>query len=499
MNAKLQQFKKKPSLNVMVGQEKGLVLIAALALIAILGLVSTVTVYTTNTDIKISNNYRTSTQAFYMAEAGIHDALGRLMNGSISDSGAKLDPNWNDTSVYSSAGLNNSFTVKHYVIGGSVVTDDSGTPLFLINSTGTSLTSTKQVEAVVSLIYALPFTKALEGCEGINISSNVFTDSYDSAKGDYLSQVIPAAIRKDAQNNAWAGDRGNISTANAGTDVIIGGNAQIHGNAKATRYVGSAGTGIPTTGLGTPANLTGYRGTPDTNGVNAVIYGIPTENNTPTPCDPLDIPTLFDKADDIIITNNNGEIVNLPSPPNNPYNSVSKAFELNSNDTYTLGISNQAKKYHFNNFRLRSNSHLDIYGEVTFYISGNFELSSNASITVNTGSSLTIYVTGTTYFNSNVIQNLGGGPLDFTIYSSAISSSSNDYKVDLDSNTDLFGTIYAPYAAIDLNSNSISSGAIRGKYITAGSNAKFHYDEALGRLEEYPVIGYKIISWREIN
>lgn len=112
---------------------------------------------------------------------------------------------------------------------------------------------------------------------------------------------------------------------------------------------------------------------------------------------------------------------------------------------------------------------------------------------------MTIYVTGTTYFNSNVIQNLGGGPLDFTIYSSAISSSSNDYKVDLDSNTDLFGTIYAPYAAIDLNSNSISSGAIRGKYITAGSNAKFHYDEALGRLEGYPVMGYEIISWREGN
>lgn len=497
MNVKLQQFTKKPSLNVMAGNEKGLVLIAALALIAILGLVSTVTVYTTNTDIKISGNYRTSTQAFYMAEAGIHDALGRLMDGSISDSGAKLDPDWNDASVYSSTGLNNSFTVKHYVIGGSVVTDDSGTPLFLINSTGTSSSSAKQIEAVVGIIYALPFTKALEGCDGLNISSNVFTDSYDSANGDYLSQVIPAAIRKDQQNNAWARDKGDVGTCNAGADIIVDGNAQIHGNAKATRYVGAAGTGIPTTGLGTPANLTGYRGVPDTTGVNAIIYGIPTENNPPTPCDPLDIPTIFDTADDIITTNNNGEIDNLNL--NDPYDFGSKGFKLKSNKSFTLGISNQTKNYHFNGFKLRSNSELGIYGKVTFYIDGDFDLSSGAKISVNNGSSLTIYVTGTTYFNSNVIQNLGGGPLDFAIYSSATSSSSTDYKIDLDSNTDLFGTIYAPRAAIDLNSNSISSGAIRGKYIIAGSNAKFHYDEALGRLEGYPILGYKIISWREVK
>src|SRR3990170_4112424 len=252
----------------MHGHDKGLVLIATLALIAILALVSTVAVYTTNTDIKISGNYKTSTQAFYMAEAGIHDALGRLMNGSISDSGAKLDPNWNDTEVYSSTGLNNSFTVKHQVIGGSVVTDDSGTPLFLINSTGASSSSTKQIEAVIGIIYALPYTGALTGCDGVTISSNGFTDSYDSALGSYASQVIPASSRKDNKNNEWARDKGHIGVANAGADIIVDGNAQVHGNAKATQYVGISGTGNPTTGLGTPANLTGYKGSPDTNSSN---------------------------------------------------------------------------------------------------------------------------------------------------------------------------------------------------------------------------------------
>lgn len=486
----------------MHGHDKGFVFIAALALIAILAIVSTVAVYTTTTDIRISGNFKTSVQAFYVAEAGIHDGIGQLMNGTISDSGDsganKTDPNWNNTSTYSSTGFNNSFTVKHQVIGGSVVTDDGGTPLFLITSTGTSSTSTKQIEAVVRLVYALPFTKALEGCEGINISSNVFTDSYDSAKGSYLSQVIPAGTRKDAQNNAWARDKGNIGTSNAGADIIVDGNAQVHGNAKATRYVGVSGTGSPVTGLGTPANLTGYVGVPDTTGVNAVIYGIPTENNPPSPCDPLDTSTLFSTADDIIITNNNGEIINLSSPPNNPYNSGSKAFDLNSGDNFTLGISSQTKNYYFISFNLSSNSNLYIDGTVTFYVSGNFSLDSNANVYLNSGSKLIVYVTGTINFNSNVITNPGAA-IDFTIYSSDESSSSTDYKVNLDSNTELVGTIYAPYAAIDLNSNSISAGAIRGKWITAGSNGKFHYDEAMGRLEGYPIVGYEIISWREIN
>lgn len=478
----------------MYKQEKGLVLIATLAVISIITLISATAFYTTNTDVKISGNYKTSTQAFYLAEAGIHDGIGRLLNSNISDSGAKMDPNWNAASTYSSSGLNNSFTVTHYIIGGSVVTDDSGVPLFLINSTGTSSASTKQIEAVVRLIYALPFSKALEGCDGVEIASNAFTDSYDSALGSYVSQVIPAGTRKDAQNNAWARDRGNLSTANAGTDVIIDGNAQIHGNTKATRYVGIAGTGIPATGLGTPPKLTGYKGSPDTNSSSAIIYGIPTENNPSTPCDPLDTTTLFATADDIVdpTKNNNADLSNPP------YNPGSKGFDLDSSDSSTLGIVGQTKKYHFASFNLDSNSILTINGTVTCYVSGNFSLSSNANITLTSGSKLAIFVTGTIDFNSNTITN-PNEPMDFTIYSSATSSSNTNYKVNLDSNTELVGTIYAPYAAIDLSSNSISSGAIRGKYIKAGSNAKFHYDEALGKLDGYPITGFEIISWREVN
>ena len=489
----------------MLGHDKGFVFIAALALIAILAIVSTAAVFTTTTDIRISGNYKTSVQAFYVAEAGIHDGIGRLRNGTILDSGEKTNPYWNVTATYSSTGFDNSFTVTHQVIGSSIVTEDGGTPLFLITSTGISSTSIKQIEAVVRLVYALPFTKALEGCDGVTIASNGFTDSYDSALGIYASQVIPASSRKDNTNNEWARDKGHIGTANAGADIIVDGNAQVHGNAKATRYVGISGTGNPTTGLGTPANLTGYKGSPDTKKSTAVIYGVPTENNPLTPCDPLDIPTLFSTADDITTSNNNSEIVNLESPPpNNPYKDSTKAFRLGSlvdpdnDDTFSLGISGQTKNYHFSSFELRSKSRLTINGIVTFYISGDFEVDSNASLTVSSGSKLTVYVTGKLKISSNTIAN-SGVSTDLMIYSSATSSTNSDYKVDLSSNATITGTIYAPNAAIDISSNSNSLGAIKGKYINARQNAKFHYDEALGRLEGYPVLSYEIISWREIN
>ena len=117
---------------------------------------------------------------------------------------------------------------------------------------------------------------------------------------------------------------------------------------------------------------------------------------------------------------------------------------------------------------------------------------------MSSGSKLTVYVTGELEISSNTIAN-PGLPTDLMIYSSATSSNNSDYKVDLSSNSTITGTIYAPNAAIDISSNSNALGAIKGKYINASSNAQFHYDEALGRLEGYPVLSYEIISWREIN
>ena len=65
--------------------EKGLVLIAALALISILALMATLSVTTTYTEIKISSNYKTSVQSFYVAEAGVQHAKAELKTVAFDD------------------------------------------------------------------------------------------------------------------------------------------------------------------------------------------------------------------------------------------------------------------------------------------------------------------------------------------------------------------------------------------------------------------------------
>ena len=61
-----------------LGDEKGLVLVVSLMMVAVIMLLGTTAVMTTSTDMKISANYKTGNQAFYVSEAGIEEARGRL-------------------------------------------------------------------------------------------------------------------------------------------------------------------------------------------------------------------------------------------------------------------------------------------------------------------------------------------------------------------------------------------------------------------------------------
>ena len=71
--------------------EKGMVLVVGLLLIVVLLLLGTTAVMTSTTDMKISSNYKTSNQAFYVAEAGIQEALFRI---SLVNDGTKTIAEW---------------------------------------------------------------------------------------------------------------------------------------------------------------------------------------------------------------------------------------------------------------------------------------------------------------------------------------------------------------------------------------------------------------------
>lgn len=79
--------------------ENGIILILSLVFLSILALLGSTAVMLTTTDMKIGDNYKSSTQAFSAAQAGIAEARLRLkgsstVSGYAGDTGATADPVW---------------------------------------------------------------------------------------------------------------------------------------------------------------------------------------------------------------------------------------------------------------------------------------------------------------------------------------------------------------------------------------------------------------------
>ncbi len=84
---------KKSSIIAKAENEKGIVLIGAIALIAILALLGTVSIVTTSTELLISKNHKTGVQANYIARAGTEHArqVLKLLNAASVDTGSFTD------------------------------------------------------------------------------------------------------------------------------------------------------------------------------------------------------------------------------------------------------------------------------------------------------------------------------------------------------------------------------------------------------------------------
>jgi Tfp pilus assembly protein PilX len=68
----------------LLGQEKGMVLVVAVLLMAILLVLGVVAMVTTSTGLRTTGLFKSDKQAFHVAEAGIEDAKTRLRSGAAS-------------------------------------------------------------------------------------------------------------------------------------------------------------------------------------------------------------------------------------------------------------------------------------------------------------------------------------------------------------------------------------------------------------------------------
>ncbi len=227
--------------------EKGLVLIAALALMSILALVATLAVTTTYTNIKISSNYKTSVQAHYVAEAGVHRAIGML--NSTPDWIEGIDP---DNAFSYDNRVDYGEYYGEYVVK-VVEDDDPPSESVTINTTGNVSGSSSEIEVIVTPQYSKILDYAIFNCGTIilkkgetNLISggDVFVNgNLDLVEdGDHQIQDGDVYAMGDININGSSKITGGNAFANGNIDVQSSHDPNIGGNATAGVAVDGTGT-----------------------------------------------------------------------------------------------------------------------------------------------------------------------------------------------------------------------------------------------------------------
>lgn len=202
-------------------------------------------------------------------------------------------------------------------------------------------------------------------------------------------------------------------------------------------------------------------------------------------------------TDEAIEIRNNAEINGIPSSADSPQElpEVIVPGGLPDRDPISLSgndssIIDESGEYSY--IQLSSNSELTLDGELTLHITGALSLSSNSEIIITEGSDITIYVEGSFSQSSNTqINNLTQDPTRLAIYGTDSLTS-----VNWASNSDFYGSFYAPNADVDISSNAEIYGSIVADTVELASNARVHYDERLAdELDLWS--GYRMISWEE--
>ncbi len=274
------------------------------------------------------------------------------------------------------------------------------------------------------------------GREELHMDSNSRVDSYDSTIGTYASQAVNGS----------------------GTDQHALTNGDVGSNANVTMDQNSQVWGDATAG---PDHFTYVTG-------NAEVTGSTTPMTEEVEFPPLVVPTLPNAA-----WNANGGAL-----ASGDYTFGSATLNANK----TLTITGPARIV-MTNFTLKSNSQIVINaaaGPVEFWIIDDFKMSSNSQIA------------STDLLPKNVKLNL----LSDNVINPEVVVDLDD--VDFDSNSKLFGTIYAPNAKITIDSNFELFGSMIAREADLNSNCFIHFDEDLLNSTASSQVKLEVLCWREL-
>jgi hypothetical protein len=162
-----------------------------------------------------------------------------------------------------------------------------------------------------------------------------------------------------------------------------------------------------------------------------------------------------------------------------------------------VGIVDQSGVY--DEFVLGSEANVSIEGDVVLVITDRFYMDSGSHVTIEEGSSLTVYMVDTAtrfYVDQGAsVNNKSEDATKMMLYAT------DGYvgDVEIDQTTTYYGGVYAPNASIYLDNSSGFFGAAVGREVELDMNSKFHYDMSLDLFGITDKDGpYVVKSWHEV-
>jgi hypothetical protein len=270
------------------------------------------------------------------------------------------------------------------------------------------------------------------------MDSNSRVDSYNSSLGTWHDQAVNGS--GSDQHALLSGDIGSNGS------VLMKQNSKVWGDAV-------CGSGSSTTILG-----------------NAVCTGSTAPSETPMALPPL----VF------------------PFAPSNTNVTV--------NSTLDIPAGNHA----YGDFAAKSNTTINVTGPATL-VFRNFQMRSGSQFLIDTtGGPVKIYVENDFTLGSNtMVRSLNYLPADVEVNLLSDNIINPEVMVDLDvvdfnSNAKMYGTIYAPNAHIEIDSNFELFGALIAKSVDLDSNCRIHYDESLALSKGGTLGDYQVVCWRSL-
>jgi Tfp pilus assembly protein PilX len=130
-------------------------------------------------------------------------------------------------------------------------------------------------------------------------------------------------------------------------------------------------------------------------------------------------------------------------------------------------------------------------GGADYYVTS-IDLKNGSTLNIDaTAGPVNIYLTGSLNTHNSATINLNGLPPDFTIYSNSTA------KIDFKHGSAFKGTVYAPYADIDMKNSSEVYGILWAKTVDIKNSGQFFFDTALK--DKFASDDISIVSWREVR